>query len=137
MCKINKDEITIFYLDTEDGSCETIGRYFGAYRTSGLRKFGYKELCIPFQIPLEKAVKILNNLVDTIIYDDDLEINKGRIHGQLKWGYDLGAIEYSSEDTLYILIPDENNLFPKDEGCNRMYYAQWYYAKCIHELGLV
>ena len=104
--------------------------YFGNFHTHGLSEYGHRELCICVNIPENLALSILNNCGMMIANHGEV-FEKGITNKVLEGGYDVLFEEYPDDPVLYIILPDENNKFPQDDGCNELYKKQAEYALYI------
>lgn len=105
---------------------------FGNIHTHGLNLHGHRELCIPFGLPSDIAMGILNGCGLQIV-DENKEFNEGIYSGILKNGYDVKFISFDNDPTLYMILPDKNNKFPEDADCEFPYNQQEFYAKIISD----
>lgn len=98
--------------------------------THGLDEYGSLELEINFPLPQEVAGQILNQIGLDII--DGKEIESGDHSDEyLSGGYDIYFLKTTSVNAtisdpivLRIIIPDIENMFPWDKGCEDFYRKQ-------------
>ena len=105
---------------------------FGNIHTHGLNQHNHREICIPFKLPPDTAMDILNRCGLRIVHDS-AEFKEGIDHSVLSDGYDAKFISFDNDPTLYLILPDENNKFPGDEDCQYPYNQQEIYAKIISD----
>lgn len=95
------------------------------YHTHGIDKYIGIELELAIDITIEDASMILNEIGYAIM--DGLKINDGAVLYQiLNVPVKVKKMEgvHGIGDKLRIVIPDENGLFPEDEGCSPVYNTQ-------------
>ena len=135
MPKKKKEKITeptwvVHCVFPEEDDITAVGEGFGNNHTHGLDNYGHRELCMPFAIEPKVACLLLNDMGFAIVNEGSV-FEEGRITGFLKNDYDLMAISFDDDPTLYILVPDKNNKFPDDEGCEMPFLKQVDFARRI------
>lgn len=104
--------------------------FIANYHTHGFDAYGHREMCIVLDIEDKIAAEILNN-TGLRIAGNKASYKEGKCHDILQNDYDVEFISFSGDPTLYMMLPDPNNLFPEDEGCIEPYKYQYEYAELI------
>lgn len=105
-------------------------QYIGDTHTHGLNKHGHRELCLVLNMGQEVGGSLLNNLSAAIAFEGK-QLTEGIHNDMLQNGFNLEIISLPDDPVLYVILPDENNRFPSDEGCASPYNKQYEYAKII------
>lgn len=103
---------------------------FGNIHTHGLNQHNHREICIPFQLSSRTAMDILNQCGLRIV-NENVEFKEGIDNTVLQGHYNVKFISFENDPTLYMILPDVNNKFPGDEGCEFPYNQQEIYAEII------
>lgn len=128
----------IHYVQEHD--CELYGKHddnpisfngFANIHTHGLDKYNHKEICIPLDVGMNLAGRILNLCGLAIKLEGEKFVP----------GFDDSVIqnlpvlfyEFENSDMIYMIMPDPNGKFPEDDGCEFPYNKQLLYAQIIEE----
>ncbi len=99
--------------------------------THGLDKHNHRELCMVLALPQETVCGVLNSMGIRIAFEG--KVFPEGIHTDILQGYNAEIYSLPDDPTLYLIVPDENNKLPSDEGCKFPYNMQYEYAKIISE----
>ena len=103
-------------------------KYFPDYmcnvHTHGLNAYTHKDFQVVLDIGRESTVFLLNSLAEKVrdgeVFSDGEKIKGVYADCEVK----LASVKEGNRDVLRVLIPDENNRFPGDEGCSYPYSEQ-------------
>ena len=133
----NKIEWVVHYV--QEHHCDICGKHeekssgfsaFANVHTHGLNLFNHPELCITIDIGPEIIMPVLNTLGLRIKHGESF--SPGIYDDALANGYKAKFIKFDNEDILYLILPDSQNRFPEDSGCEFPYNKQLFYAEIIH-----
>lgn len=92
--------------------------------THGMEKYNH----LDFQIVLDVDAELIGTLLNEMGLRVQMggKFKSGDVLSDLLVGYDAKLFEVPEKDrtVLRIILPDENNLFPGDEGCQYPYNQQ-------------
>lgn len=133
--KIKSPTWVIHNVISDEETRENAGQYFGNCHTHGLNKYGHRELCFVLALEPQLLGSLLND-IGMKIANEGAAYAEGLIPNILGSGYELKGYTIKDDPTLYLFMPDENNKFPGDEGCNPDFVMQEKYARYISENNL-
>lgn len=106
--------------------------FFGNCHTHGMKAHGHTEMVICLNMG-DKAMAHLLNSFGLILIENNLprlEHDK-EYEGFLKNGYKIKTYQPDNCPVVFIFMPDKNNKFPGDKGCEFPYCSQQKYADII------
>lgn len=106
---------------------------FGNIHTHGLNRYNnQRELCICLAISDKLAASLLNSM-GLRVANGETVFTEGIRDDVLQDKYNVKFITFDNDPTLYMILPDSNNKFPGEEGCESPYDKQEIYAQFISE----
>jgi hypothetical protein len=141
---MNKQVDWIIHYVTEHHGCEVCGTgpkepkdYYGFdgfanIHTHGLTNHGQREICVAIDIGGDVAMSVINSMGIQVLNGETV-YTEGIRADVLQGDYDVKFISFDNDPTLYMILPDPNNKFPGDEGCQHPYDKQEWYAQIISD----
>lgn len=105
---------------------------FANIHTHGFSTNNHDEICVPFDIGTKVIMQILNTM-GFRIRDLNDTFDVGKNSTILGGDFDVEFYRSNNSKVLYMLLPDPNNKFPGEEGCEFPYSQQKIYADIIEE----
>ncbi len=118
----------IHFVNMADPENEMLGNS----HTHGLDRHGHRELCIVLNMDPAVAGNVLNSM-GIMIVSDGVKFTEGIREDVLRGGYNVEIKTIENDPVLYVILPDEKNRLPLDEGCAFPYNMQYEYMKLISE----
>lgn len=99
-----------------------------------LENYNHPDLQITLNIPPQLATAVLNGIVDCYI-DNGMQLKDGEMNPYLLHEAVVKTIltKENGREVFRIILPDQNGLFPEDEGCAEGYNQQYTgISKVVH-----